>query len=76
MFKWFRRNKNKRTPIYVRNDEVEDYRIRVKDAFGSIKEKVEETQKKCMAITNKGDRCKNNSLEGEEYCYRHKALYR
>jgi len=77
MFKCiFKRKKNKPKPyMYIRNDETEEYRDKVKDAYGSIKERVEEAQKKCMAITNKNNRCKNNSLEDDDYCYRHKALY-
>lgn len=71
----FKRKKNQTKSYYIRNDEVEKYKEKIKGAFDSIKEKVEEAQKKCMAITNKGNRCKNNALEEDDYCYRHKALY-
>ena len=71
-----RKKKKKETPIYVRTDEVEEYRAKVREAFGSVKEEEEViTQPKCMALTNKGNRCKNNALEDEDYCYRHKAIY-
>jgi len=76
-----RKKKKKEKPVYIRNDEVVDYREQVKEAFGSVKyEEGHEIvgiaiDKQCMAMTKKGTRCKNKALEDDTYCYRHRAIH-
>lgn len=78
-----RKKKKKEKPMYVRNDKVVDYKGKVKEAFGSVKYGFEDeyevvaiaVDKQCMAITRKGNRCKNKALEEDIYCYRHRAIH-
>lgn len=73
-----RKKKEEEKPVYVRNDDVEEYREKVRDAFGSVnygKIVAVAIDKQCMAMTKKGTRCKNKALEDDTYCYRHRAIH-